>query len=184
MYQSKNFLFLSNDRVFFLFSQNILPPDGILKCPICNETRRLSSIQEVGQLIKNHTLLTLKKTEHHRIAQLGICELCNRKNAYGRCYHCRALACFHCMDEHERIVVNEQTKDYAELIKIRENLNEKISQWDMKLTESKEQIHQIIHNDAEKQIKEIQGFFCFRNFIVKINRFIFRTRKSFIYSIR
>jgi hypothetical protein len=66
------------------------------------------------------------------------------------------------MDEHERILANEQAKEYAELIKIRENLIEKISQWDKKLTESKENIRQAIHNDAEKQIKEIQG----RNIII------------------
>ncbi len=129
----------------------------MLKCPLCHEARRLSSVQEVGQLAKNHTLLTLKKAEHHRLAQLGICELCNKKTAYGRCYHCRALACFNCMDEHERNLANEQAKEYAELLKIRENLSEKMLQWDKKLNESKETIHQSIHNDAEKQIKEIQG---------------------------
>jgi predicted XRE-type DNA-binding protein len=61
------------------------------------------------------------------------------------------------MEEHERIVADEQAKEYAELLKIRTNLMEKISQWDTKLTESKENIRQAIHNDAEKQIKEIQG---------------------------
>jgi hypothetical protein len=129
----------------------------VLKCPICHEARRLSSVHEVGQLAKNHTLITLKQAEHHRLAQLGICELCNKKTAYGRCYHCRSLACFHCMDEHERNLATEQAKEYAELLKIRDNLKEKISHWDKKLDESKESIHQLIHNDAEKQIKEIQG---------------------------
>jgi len=61
------------------------------------------------------------------------------------------------MDEHERLVANEQAKDYAELLKIRENLNEKMSHWDTKLTESKENIRHSIHNDAEKQTKEIHG---------------------------
>jgi len=61
------------------------------------------------------------------------------------------------MEEHERIVADEQAKEYAELLKIRTNLMEKISQWDTKLTESKENIRQAIHNDAEKQIKEVQG---------------------------
>ncbi|CAF2498294.1 unnamed protein product [Rotaria sp. Silwood2] len=136
--------------------KDALPDDGVLKCPICNEARRLSSVQEVGQLAKNHTLLTLKKAEHHRLAQLGICELCNKKTAYGRCYHCRSLACFNCMDEHERNLTNEQAKEYAELIKIRDNLTEKLSQWDNKLNESKENICHLIYNDAEKQIKEIQ----------------------------
>ncbi|CAF0944325.1 unnamed protein product [Rotaria sordida] len=136
--------------------KDALPADGVLKCPICHEARRLSSVHEVGQLTKNHTLLTLKKAEHHRLAQLGICELCNKKTAYGRCYHCRSLACFNCMDEHERNLANQQAKEYAELIKIRDNLTEKLSQWDNKLNESKENIRQSIHNDAEKQIKEIQ----------------------------
>lgn len=61
------------------------------------------------------------------------------------------------MDEHERNLANEQAKEYAELIKIRDNLTEKLSHWDNKLNESKENIRQSIHNDAEKQIKEIQG---------------------------
>ncbi|CAF3327008.1 unnamed protein product [Rotaria socialis] len=135
---------------------NALPADGVLKCPVCNEARRLSSIQEVGQLTKNHTLLTLKKAEHHRLAQLGICELCNKKTAYGRCYHCRSLACFSCMDEHEKTLANEQAKEYADLVKIRENLTEKLSQWDNKLDQSKENIRELIHKDAEKHIKEIQ----------------------------
>ena len=108
-------------------------------------------------MTKNQTLLSLKKAEHHRIAQLGICELCNKKAAYGRCYHCRAVACFHCMDEHERILANEQAKDYAELTKIRGDLTDKLAHWDEKLTESKEHARQAIHSDAEKQIKEIQG---------------------------
>ncbi|CAF5061690.1 unnamed protein product, partial [Rotaria sp. Silwood1] len=60
------------------------------------------------------------------------------------------------MDEHERNLANEQAKEYAELIKIRDNLIEKLSHWDNKLNESKENIRQLIHNDAEKQIKEIQ----------------------------
>jgi hypothetical protein len=69
------------------------------------------------------------------------------------------------MDEHERMVANEQAKDYAELVKLRGNLHEKISQWDTKLTESKEHVRHSIHHDAEKQMKEIQGernfiFFC------------------------
>lgn len=114
-------------------------------------------MQEVGQLTKNHTLLALKKAEHHRIAQIGICEICHKRSAYGRCYHCRALACFQCMDEHERMLVNEQAKDYAELQKIRENLREKLSHWDPQLTESKEHVRQAIHQDAEKHMKEIRG---------------------------
>ena len=61
------------------------------------------------------------------------------------------------MDEHERNLANEQAKEYAELLKIRENLTEKLSEWDKKLNESKENIRQTIHDDAEKQIKEIQG---------------------------
>lgn len=65
------------------------------------------------------------------------------------------------MDEHERMLANEQAKEYAELRKIRENLGEKISQWDPKLTESKEHIRQAIHNDVEKQIKEIHGKFFY-----------------------
>lgn len=142
--------------IFFLF-KNILPADGVLKCPICHESRRLASVQEIGQLTKNHTLASLKQAEQHRLAQLGICELCNKRSAYGRCYHCRALACFRCMDDHERILATEQAKDYAELVKIRNTLTERISQWDKKLTDSKETIQQTIHNDAEKQIKEIQG---------------------------
>lgn len=108
-------------------------------------------------MTKNHTVLALKKAEHHRIAQLGICEICHKKTAYGRCYHCRALACFHCMEEHERMLAHEQAKDYAELSKIRDNLGEKISHWDTKLTESKEHVRQAIQQDAEKQTKEIRG---------------------------
>jgi hypothetical protein len=124
----------------------------------------------------------LKKAEHHRLAQLGICELCNKKTAYGRCYHCRALACFKCMDEHERSLADEQAKEYAELLKIRENLVEKMSQWDKKLHESKENVRQTIHTDAEKQIKEIQGIGF--SFFEYLNYDFFRTRKVFIYSIR
>jgi len=86
------------------------------------------------------------------------------------------------MDEHERIIANEQAKDYAELIKIRENLIQKLSQWDPKLTESKEHIHQAIHNDAEKQIKEIQG--KNQSFHFMLLSFFFRKKKSFIYTIR
>ena len=102
-------------------------------------------------------MLTLKKAEHHRLAQLGICELCNKKTAYARCYHCRALACFKCMNEHERTLADEQAKEYAELQKIRNHLMDKMSHWDENLNESKEAVRQAIHNDAEKQIKEIQG---------------------------
>jgi hypothetical protein len=61
------------------------------------------------------------------------------------------------MDEHERIVANEQAKDYAELVKIRGHLHEQVSHWDTKLTESKEHVRQSIRQDAEKQMKEIQG---------------------------
>jgi hypothetical protein len=61
------------------------------------------------------------------------------------------------MDDHERMLADEQAKEYAELVKIRENLIEKMSHWDTKLTESKEHIHHAIHHDAEQQIKEIQG---------------------------
>ena len=117
----------------------------------------MSSIQAIEQLTKNHTLLTLKNVEHHRLAQLGICELCNKNSAYGRCYHCRTLACFSCINEHEQNLIDEHTKTHAELLKIRENLKEKLSQWDYKLNELKENIRQSIHNNTEKQIKEIQG---------------------------
>ncbi|CAF0885184.1 unnamed protein product [Rotaria sp. Silwood1] len=136
--------------------QNALPDDGVLKCPICKEARRFSSVQDIRQLTKNYTLQTIKRAEHHRIAQIGICELCNKKPAYGRCFHCRSLACFKCMNEHEENIANEQAKEYSELVKIRDNLNEKISQWNNKLTESKENIRKMIQVDAEKQIKEIQ----------------------------
>jgi vacuolar-type H+-ATPase subunit H len=61
------------------------------------------------------------------------------------------------MDEHERNVADEHAKEYAELVKIRDNLNQKITQWDKKLTESKDNIRKTIQNDAEKQIKEIKG---------------------------
>lgn len=134
-----------------------MPADGVLKCPVCQEARRLSSIQEIANLPKNHTLLALKKAEHHRVAQLGICELCNKKTAYARCYHCRALACFKCMNEHERTLADEQAKEYAELQKIRNQLIEKLSQWDQNLNESKDAVRKAIRSDAEKQIKEIQG---------------------------
>ena len=137
--------------------QNILPADGILKCPTCKEARRFASSQEVGQLTKNHTLQTLKRAEHHRIAQIGVCEICNKKPAYGRCFHCRSLACFKCMDEHERNVAEEHAKEYAELVKIRDHVQQKLSQWDKKLTESKENIRKTIQSDAEKQMKEIKG---------------------------
>ncbi|CAF1106046.1 unnamed protein product [Rotaria sordida] len=147
----------SNGHTFCLNCiQNILPDDGILKCPICKEVRRFTSVKEIGQLTKNSTLQILKRAEHHRIAQIGICELCNKKPAYGRCFHCRSLACFKCMNEHEQSIADEQIKEYSELIKIRDKLNEKISQWDKKLTESKENIRKTIQIDVEKQIKEIQ----------------------------
>ncbi|CAF4266447.1 unnamed protein product, partial [Rotaria sp. Silwood2] len=147
----------SNGHTFCLNCiQNALPDDGVLKCSICKEAHHFSSVQEIRQLTKNCTLQTLKRAEHHRIAQIGICELCNKNPAYGRCFHCRSLACFKCMNEHEQNIVDEQKKEYSELIKIRDNLKEKISQWDKKLTESKENIRKTIEIDAEKQIKEIQ----------------------------
>ncbi len=153
--------------------QNALPADGVLKCPVCKEARRFASIQEIGQLTKNHTLQTLKRAEHHRIAPIGVCELCNKKSAYGRCFHCRSLACFKCMDEHERNLADEHAKEYAELVKIRDQLHQKISQWDKKLTESKDHIRKTIQTDAEKQTKEIKG----KNFPSKYFAlvFIFRT---------
>jgi len=155
--------------IFCLYFQNALPADGVLKCPICKEPRRFASVQEVGQLIKNHTLQTLKRAEHHRFAQIGVCELCNKKPAYGRCFHCRSLACFKCMDEHERNIADEQAKEYAELVKIRDNLNQKMSQWDKKLTESKDHIRKTIQTDAEKQMKEIKGkYFSIFHFNKKI----------------
>lgn len=61
------------------------------------------------------------------------------------------------MNEHERTLADEQAKEYAELDKIRDNLMEKMSHWDKNLNESKEQARQAIHDDAEKQIKAIQG---------------------------
>jgi hypothetical protein len=90
------------------------------------------------------------------------------------------------MDEHERLVANEQAKDYAELLKIRENLNEKMSHWDTKLTESKENIRHSIHNDVEKQTKEIHGERMVFFLSIKSERFLFsfRTRKGFVCTIR
>jgi hypothetical protein len=61
------------------------------------------------------------------------------------------------MDEHEQNIANEHAKEYAELVKIRDNLNEKLSQWDTKLAESKDHIRKTIQIDAEKQMKEIKG---------------------------
>jgi hypothetical protein len=61
------------------------------------------------------------------------------------------------MDEHERNIADEHAKEYAELVKIRDNLNQKMSQWDKKLTESKDHIRKTIQTDAEKQMKEIKG---------------------------
>jgi len=135
--------------------QSILPGNGLLKCPTCKETRRFASLQEVNQLTKNHTLQTLKRAEHHRIAQIGVCELCNKKAAYGRCFHCRQLACFKCMEEHERTLADENAKEYEELVKIRDNLMEKMTQWDKTLTETREQIRKNIQIDVNKQMKEI-----------------------------
>jgi hypothetical protein len=77
------------------------------------------------------------------------------------------------MDEHERNLADEHAKEYAELVKIRDQLHQKISQWDKKLTESKDHIRKTIQTDAEKQTKEIKG----KNFPSKYFAlvFIFRT---------
>lgn len=61
------------------------------------------------------------------------------------------------MNEHEQYMAGEHTKEHSELLKIRNNLNERISEWDKKLTESKDNIQKTIQNDVEKQIKVIQG---------------------------
>jgi vacuolar-type H+-ATPase subunit H len=61
------------------------------------------------------------------------------------------------MDEHARSIADEHAKEYAELVKIRDNLHQKMSQWDKKLTESKDNIRKSIQNDAERQVKEIKG---------------------------
>ncbi|CAF3124389.1 unnamed protein product [Rotaria socialis] len=157
----KNFqdprILCSNGHTFCLYCvQHVLPDDGILKCPICKESRHFDSVNDMEQLQKNYTLQTLKRAEHHRMAPLGICELCNKKSAYGRCFHCRSLACFKCMNEHEQNIVHEQTKEYTDLVKIRDKLNENISQWDKKLIESKHNIRTAIQADKEKQIKKIE----------------------------
>ncbi|CAM2705240.1 unnamed protein product [Rotaria socialis] len=157
----KNFqdprILCSNGHTFCLYCvQHVLPDDGILKCPICKESRHFDSVNDMEQLQKNYTLQTLKRAEHHRMAPLGICELCNKKSAYGRCFHCRSLACFKCMNEHEQNIVYEQTKEYTDLVKIRDKLNENISQWDKKLIESKHNIRTAIQADKEKQIKKIE----------------------------
>lgn len=65
------------------------------------------------------------------------------------------------MDEHERNIADEHAKEYAELIKIRDNVNQKMSHWDKKLTDSKENVRKIIQNDAEKHMKEIKGLIQF-----------------------
>jgi hypothetical protein len=61
------------------------------------------------------------------------------------------------MDDHARVIAAEHGKEYAELIEIRDNLNEKISHWDKKLIELRNNIHSTVQTDAEKQIKEIKG---------------------------
>jgi hypothetical protein len=61
------------------------------------------------------------------------------------------------MDEHERNIADEQAKEYGELVKIRDNLKHKLSEWDKHLTESKDNIRKTIETDAEKQMKDIKG---------------------------
>lgn len=61
------------------------------------------------------------------------------------------------MNEHEQSITYEQTKEYIELVKIRDNLNERLSEWDKQITELKDVIRRQIQIDAEKQIKEIEG---------------------------
>lgn len=139
------------------YFQEILNADGLLKCYVCNEGRRFSSVQELGQLPKNQTLISLKNAEHHRLGQLGLCQLCNKKMAFARCYHCRSLACFKCMTDHEQSLAIEQAKENEEIQKIREDLIRKIDRWDENLNESKESLRQAISSDAERKIKEIQG---------------------------
>lgn len=70
------------------------------------------------------------------------------------------------MDQHEQMINSEQAKEYAELLKIRETLMEKLTEWDNKLNESKEDVRKKIHKDAEKQIKDIQGSHRMFEFIV------------------
>jgi hypothetical protein len=71
------------------------------------------------------------------------------------------------MDEHKQNQVNEHAKEYAELIKIRDNLTQKISEWDKHLTESKDDIRKTIQIDAEKQMKDIKGRrFLFNYFLI------------------
>ncbi|CAF1264752.1 unnamed protein product [Didymodactylos carnosus] len=136
--------------------EDSLQDDGLIECPVCHDTKRLASVHDVSQLPKNHTVLTLKNAEHHRLAQLGICELCNKKMSYGRCYHCRKLACFKCMHEHEQIIEHEQEKEYNELVHLKEHILNKIDHFEKSFEESKNNVKQLVHQDAEKQVKELK----------------------------
>ena len=61
------------------------------------------------------------------------------------------------MNEHEQYIIDKYAKQYDELVKIRNYLNEQLSQWNEKLIESKDQIRKTIQIDVEKQIQAIQS---------------------------
>ncbi|CAF1556976.1 unnamed protein product, partial [Didymodactylos carnosus] len=132
--------------------KNSLQEDGIIKCPICHDTKRLASVHDISQLPKNYTVVTLKNAEHHRLAQLGICELCNKKMSYGRCYHCRKMACFKCMHDHERSIENEQEKEYKQ----EHILNARIDDLYLNHSTSSHEKLQKLKHDVEKDSQELE----------------------------